>query len=298
MRLVATLVFLAAAGVAAPALAQPGPPAAIAPPAPAAVQWRRYLRANEVQLRDVAAIVRVVPENRTDVAIAITPGRTPTPQVRVSGDRLVVDGGLRRQIRSCRGGQNFEVTTARYGRLSGADLTRIEVRVPQHAVVAAGGAVQLRVAPAQSATIRVEGCGDADIERVADEAEISVSGQSDVRLYEAGAATIAVAGAGDVTLGAIHEGLTASLAGAGDLTAAHVDGPTNISVQGAGDVTIRDGRATTLSVVIVGAGDFIHQGSAERLDAVILGGGDVRVHRVDGQVNRRVLGGGDVIIGR
>ncbi len=295
MRLLATLVFLSATILATSATAQPSPS-----PTPAAgSSWVRYSRAHEVQLKDVAAIVQVTPENRTDVAVSIVnPGPLPAPNVRVSGDRLVVDGGLRRQIRSCRGGQDFSVATARQGRIEGAHLTQIQVRVPQHAVVAAGGAVRLRVGPSQSASLRIEGCGDTDIERVADEIELAVSGSADARVYDAGQATIAVAGAGDVTLGAVREGLTASIAGAGDLVAAHVDGPTNISIQGAGDVTIRDGRATTLSVVIVGAGDFTHAGSADRLDAVILGGADVRVHRVDGPVSRRILGGGDVVVGR
>lgn len=270
-----------------------------APAAQAQSGFQRYAGASEVQLRDVAAIVRVTPENRTDVAVSIRAGGFDPPQLRVSGDRLVIDGRLRRQIRSCRvDGQSFEVTTARQGRVSGDQLMVIELRVPQNAVVSAGGAVRLHVAPSQAARIAVSGCGDAEIERVADEAEISVAGAPDVRLQEAGSATVSVAGAGDVMLGVVHDGLTVSIAGAGDFTAARADGPTNIAIQGAGDVTIREGRATTLSIAIAGAGDVVHNGSAETLDAAIFGAGDVRVRRVDGEVRRRVLGGGEVIVGR
>ena len=46
----------------------------------------------------------------------------------------------------------------------------IELRVPQNAIVSATGAVRMNVAPAQSATIGLGGCGDADIVRVEDEA--------------------------------------------------------------------------------------------------------------------------------
>ncbi len=261
----------------------------------------RFQHASEVQLRDIAAIVRVIPENRTDVAVGfVNPGTLPVPEYRVSRRRLIINGRLNRQIRGCRVLENngFEVTTARQGRVTGADLPVIELRVPQNATVAAGGAVRLRVGPAQSAHIRLDGCGDADIERVEDEAELSVSGSQDVRLYEAGEATVTLAGSGDVVLGAVHDGLTISVAGSGDVTAARVDGATSIAVQGSGDVIIRDGRATSLSVVVAGGGDVTHGGSAERLDAVILGGGDVRVRRVDGEINRRVLGGGDVVVGR
>lgn len=293
MRLISTLPFAAlglALGLALPVSAQ----------TPTARTWQRYPAAREVQLRDVAAVVRVMPENRTDVAVLIhNPSVLPAPQLRMRGDRLVVDGGLRRQIRSC-GGEavDFRVTTSHQGRLTRDQLTLIELRVPQSVVFAANGGVQLNVGPSQSAKVALEGCGVADIEQVEDEAELAIAGAPDVRLYGARTAEIAVAGGGDVTVGVVRDGLAVSVAGAGDFVAARVDGPTNIAVQGAGDVTIRDGRATTLSVAIAGAGDVVHNGSAQRLDAVIVGAGDVRVRRVEGEVNRRVLGAGEVVVGR
>ncbi len=274
---------------------------AVEPPAAHARTLTRFRDATEVQLRDVVGVVRVIPENRNDVAIGwINEGATPAPDYRVSRRRLIVDGQMRRQVRSCRvtSGDGFEVDTARLGRLSGAALPVIELRVPQNAVVAVSGAVRMHVAPAQDLDIRLEGCGDADIVRVEDEAEISISGSQDVRLYEAGQASVAIAGSGDVVLGAVHNGLTLSVAGSGDVTAANVDGPTSIAIQGSGDVTIRDGHATSLSIVIAGGGDVSHGGTAENLDAVILGGGDVRVRHVEGEINRRVLGGGEVVVGR
>jgi hypothetical protein len=263
--------------------------------------WARYPRASEVQLRDVAGFVRVTPQDRRDVAVAVTnPGPLPTPEARVVGDRLVIDGKLRRQIRSCRvrGAHGFEVRTRRQGEVADALLPVVELRVPQDAVLSVSGAVRLHMGPAQSARVRLDGCGDADLEQVAGEADIAVSGAPDVRLYDTGSARIAVAGAGDVTLGVVRSGLTVSIAGAGDVIAGRADGPTNIAIQGAGDVVIRDGRATTLSVAVAGAGDVTHNGVAERLDAAILGSGDVRVRRVEGQVTRRIMGAGDVIVGR
>jgi hypothetical protein len=262
-------------------------------------QWARY-DASEVTIRDAAALVRVFPENRSDVALSVVnEGPLPGPEVRVSRGRLVIDGRLNRQIQNCRVRNNdIEVTTRRQGRLRGAQLPVIELRVPQDADIAAGGAVRLHLAPARSANVRLEGCGDADVVRVANAAEISVSGSGDLRLYDAGSAEVRVAGAGDVVVGVVRQGLTVSIAGSGDLIAARADGPTNIALQGAGDVVIRDGRASTLSVAIAGAGDVIHNGTAEQLDAVVLGAGDVRVRRVTGEVSRRVLGGGEVIVGR
>jgi hypothetical protein len=294
----AVVVFLAVSALAGTGAAQTAP-AAPTEPASVAHHWARY-DASEVTLRDVAALVRVRPENRGDVAVSIVnAGQLPAPELRVSRGRLVIDGKLRRQIRSCRvNGNDFEVVTSRQGRLHTAQLPVIELRVPEHAVVSAGGAVRLHLAPAETAEVALSGCGDADIVSVAGAANIAVSGAGDLRLYDAGQAEVRVAGAGDVVLGVVRSGLTVSIAGAGDFTAARADGPTNIALTGAGDVTIRDGRATTLSVMIAGAGDVTHNGSAERLDAVIVGGGDVRVRSVSGEVSRRVLGGGEVVVGR
>lgn len=295
------LAVLAAILGAAPALAQT--PAPTAPEAPASIarSFSRYAAATEVQVRDVAAFIRVRPENRSDVSVAIVnPGPLDDPSVRVSRNRLIIDGGLRGKIRSCRarGGGGFEVDIHRRGRLSGEQLPIIELRVPMRAVVSAGGAVRLHMTSAESARIQLSGCGDADIERVSGEADVSIAGSPDLRLYDVGTATVALAGAGDVTLGVVRNGLTVSIAGAGDFVVARADGDTSIAIQGAGDVLIRDGRAATLSIAIAGSGDVTHNGSAQRLDAVIFGAGDVRVRRVDGEVSRRVLGGGDVIVGR
>jgi hypothetical protein len=310
MRLVETCCAAAIAALllATPSWAQTTPQTPRAAPAPAfaptaqrARSLTRFNNATEIQLRDIAGFVRVIPENRNDVAIGyVNTGALPAPDYRMSRRRLIVDGNLRRQIRNCRviGGDGFEVQTTRNGVLTGAALPVIEVRVPQNANVSVSGAVRLHMAPAQVANVRLDACGDADIVRVEDEAEIAISGSQDVRLYEAGTATVSIAGSGDVTLGAVHDGLTVSVAGSGDVTAARVDGPTSIAIQGSGDVAIRDGHATSLNVVIAGGGDVAHGGTAESLDAVILGGGDVRVRHVEGEINRRVLGGGEVVVGR
>lgn len=263
--------------------------------------WSHYAGVTEVQLRDVAAYVRVRPEDRSDVLVSITnTGPLPAPQFRTSRSRLTIDGQLRRQIRDCDvdGRAGFSVDVARRGRVENSRLPVIELRVPRNVDLAVSGATRLSVGPSRTLSLRLDGCGDADIERVDGEAEVAIAGRPDVRLYDAGETTIAMSGQGDVVLGLARGGLTLSIAGQGDFTAARVDGPTNIAVQGPGDVTIRDGRATTLSVALAGAGDVTHGGSAERLDAVVLGSGDVRVRRVDGPVSRRVLGGGEVVVGR
>lgn len=263
----------------------------------AADDWARYPVASEVQLRGVAAVVRVTPQARPDVAMAVTnPGPLPDPELRRAGNRLIIDG-RQRHAGGCRGNQHdFSVSVPGHGRLNASQLPVIELRVPREVVLSIAGAVQVRMGAAQSANVTISGCGDAELESVVGEADLTVAGASAVRLYQAGSARVVIAGAGGVELGAVLEGLTASIAGAGDLAAARVDGPTSLAIQGAGDVNIRDGRASVLTVVIAGAGDVVHNGEAERLDVTIVGAGDVRVRRVEGEIKRRVLGGGDVIV--
>ncbi len=125
MRLIETCcaAALMALLLATPADAQTSPPQA--PNPERARTLTRFSAATEVQLRDVAAIVRVIPENRTDVAIGyVNTGATPAPEYRVSRHRLIVDGKLRRQIRSCRvvGADGFEVQATGQERLE-ADLS-------------------------------------------------------------------------------------------------------------------------------------------------------------------------------
>lgn len=302
MRLIAR-VLVAAALFVGPASAQTPPPAPASPPGPllTAQSFARYQRATEVEVRNVAGFVRVRPENRNDVSIAlINSGPLPGPSVRTSGNKLIIDGGMRNQIAGCaiQGATGFEVRTRRNGRVGTEHLQTIELRVPQNVVLSVGGAARLRVGRSERLTVRIDGCGDADIQRVDGPATLAVAGSPDVRLYEAAELEASLASAGDIVVGLIHNGLTVSIAGSGDFVAARADGPMNIAIQGSGDVLIREGRATALSVAIAGSGDVTHNGSAERLDAAIFGSGDVHVRRVDGEVNRRVIGGGEVTIGR
>lgn len=295
---------------AAPGYAQtpPAPPAPVAPPspqyaapAPAApnLTFRRY-NATELQIRDVAAFVRIHPESRADISVAIiNPSALPAPQIRTARNKLIIDGQLRRRIRGCRTGAQgrFDVNVSGAGWLRTEQIQIIEVRVPERADISVGGATRVNMGRAESADVALSGCGDADLEGVTGEIDLAVAGSTDVRLYDAGTASVSLAGDGDATLGVVRNGLTVSIAGSGDLIASRADGPTNIAVQGSGDVTIRDGRASVLSAAIAGSGDVIHNGVADRLDAAILGSGDVRVRRVTGQVTRRVLGGGDIVVG-
>lgn len=264
------------------------------------LNWRRYPNASAVRLRDVAALVLVTPELRADVAVAITHGGAlPAPALRSTGRRLQIDGRLRRRIGACRvlqgGGFEAQVNGSWLG---SEHLPTIHLRVPRDAVIAARGAAQMRMGRADSVDLRLDGCGDADLEGVEGNANVYVAGdRPSVRLYDADRASVRIAGDGAIVLGVVRRSLAVSIAGEGSVVAAHADGPTTIAIQGDGDVTVREGRAAPLSVVILGDGNVMHGGAAARLDVSIFGEGDVRVREVTGAVTRRVIGDGNVVVG-
>lgn len=296
----AGVLALVCAGTAAAQPSHPAPAPHAVPATHAQHAWRVYA-VDSVQLRDLAAIVRIVPEARRDILARVAnTGPLPAPTFRTSHGRLVVDGGVRRGrrgIADCDPGTPFSVELDGRGDVEGAALPRIELRVPEDVVLSSEGAVQITVAPAKSLRLNLVGCGEVDVERVRDSADVSVAGGDvAVRIYEAGSAALRVAGGGDVMLGAIRDGLDISVAGSGDVVVTRADGPTNIAIQGSGDVLIRSGRATNLTVAIAGSGDVMHQGSAERLSAAVIGSGDVHVRRVSGSISRRILGSGEVVV--
>ena len=67
----------------------------------AAVSIAAPAGAEGVAVRDAVARVQVIPEDRGDVSVTVTPGRKPLPTVRIyrEGDRTVVDGGLAHRIK-------------------------------------------------------------------------------------------------------------------------------------------------------------------------------------------------------
>lgn len=294
-----SILMAAVLACAATALAEE-PAAAPFPPLPQGVDWMRYDRASEVQLRDIAAVVYVVPESRPDVAVAVVHrGGVPGIELSTHGRRLLVDGRLEHDIEACRvePGGAFQVRLGS-GWRSAETLPAIYLRVPLEAVISASGATRLEMRRGQSLRLALKGCGDADIEGVDGAADISLAGdRPSVRLYDSGAASIRVAGDGDILLGVVRESLAVSIAGSGDFVAAHVDGPTTVAIAGDGQAVIREGRAQPMSVTIMGEGSVVHNGEADRLDVAIFGEGDVRVRQVTGPVNRRVFGDGEIVIG-
>lgn len=289
---IASAIIIAAAAMAAPALANPGP---------------------EVEIDNAVARVAVVVEDRTDIAVEIEQGTSGLPALRVTRDgaNVRIDGGLRRRglfggssIRNCRsgpeGGQpgaGASVEVRNLGRVNLSDAPLIVVRTPRAVDVDASGAVFGSVGRgASSIELENGGCGVWHIANTEGPVSLSIHGSGDMRAGTSTALDASVAGSGSVTAGATRR-LDVSVAGSGDVIIARVDGPADISIAGSGDVVVRAGTSPDLSISIAGSGDVEFGGVAGDVDVSIAGAGDVAVARATGSVSRSIVGAGDIRIG-
>lgn len=263
---------------------------------------------HELQVKDAAARLIVIPEARGDVVVNVQPGRgLPAPKVRVEGDRLVVDGGATggRHIfgihidnLNCRGrGHVREVNIPGHGWTPVENLPLITARVPLDARVGAGAAVFGEVGPSNSLKLSAAGCGDWKVADVKGALELSDAGSGDVQAGSVGYAHISLAGSGDVRLGQAG-GLETAISGSGDVHAATINGPIKASINGSGDVTVDGGQAPKVAVNIAGSGNVKFGGVAGDVAVGVAGSGDVTIAKATGQVSKHVAGSGDVNVGR
>ncbi len=256
-------------------------------------------QAATIEVKDAVARITVVPEDRKDVRVEVVAPNAKLPVgIRVVGDRTVLDGGLNRKIRNCRGsGERAMVDVRDVGVVSFAEMPQVVIHTPRDVRIDAGGAIFGAIGRSGSLELGNSGCGDWTVANVDGEAKISQAGSGDTRMGSSGGLKIRVAGSGDVASGDVRGGLDVSIAGSGSAHVKSVDGPLNVSVAGSGDVEINGGRASAMKVSIAGSGDVDFAGPVDSLAARIAGSGDVRVAAVRGQVSKTVMGSGSVRIG-
>lgn len=264
---------------------------------------------HDLQIKDAAVRLVVIPEARGDVAVNVQPGRgIAAPRVRIEGDRLVVEGvgaGERHFFGmhfgggfNCRGrrDQARQVELPARGWTAVADLPLVTAHVPLDARVSAGQAVFGEIGAANSLHLTAAGCGDLKVADVKGGLDISESGSGDIHAGSAGFTRVSVAGSGDVFLNQVSGGLEISIAGSGDVRAREVNGPLKASINGSGDVAVEGGQSPRVAVNIAGSGDLKFGGVAGDVAANIAGSGDVTVARATGQISKRVAGSGEVRI--
>lgn len=255
--------------------------------------------AASVEIKDAVARVTIVPEDRRDIKVEVMAPKARLPlKVRTLGERTIVDGGLDRKIRSCRGvGPHAAVEVRGVGQVFYADMPQLVVHMPRDVQVDAGGAVYGAVGRSASVNLGNSGCGDWTIANVEGEAKISQAGSGDTRMGSTGALKVRVAGSGNVASADVRGGLDVSIAGSGSASVKSIAGPLEVSIAGSGDVVIGGGQATTMKVSVAGSGDVDFRGSADSLRARVAGSGDIHAKAVKGEVSRSILGSGTIRVG-
>ena len=118
--------------------------------------------AASVEIRDAAARVTVVPQDRSDIKVEIVKAHPQLPlTVSVSGDRTLVDGDLHRRIQDCDDmDHRANVKVRGVGRVKYDDLPQVVIYTPRDVDVTAGGAVQGAIGRSESprtAQLRLRG---------------------------------------------------------------------------------------------------------------------------------------------
>jgi hypothetical protein len=234
-------------------------------------------RATSVDVRNAAALLIVIPEDRADVEATVAAGsRLPAPSMRLEGNHLVIDGGLR--VQGCGGwfqsGPRSSVRVAGYGLVTPDHLQRITVHVPRTLNLSVGGGVHSTIGASQGGRVALNGCGHTEM--------------SDA----AGALDLVLNGSGDVRVGAVGAALQAALNGSGNINVARSGADSSLSLNGSGDVGVGD-VAGGLDVRLVGSGD-IRAGTTAGARLMLDGSGDIEVADVRGPLTARLAGSGGI----
>jgi hypothetical protein len=270
-----------------------------------ALGWAGLATAQSIEFRNVSARVVIIPEQRSDVEVIILK-TNPSLPLRVEkgfANRTIVNGGdwfglFWGAHADCNLGEGApETVVPHVGRVTYDDLPQITVRVPEDAVVDAGGAIYGSVGRSHSLHLRIAGCGEWTVANVVGGLDVAAAGSGRLRTGSAGRMNLTIAGASDATTTQVQDGLEVSIAGAGDVHVGQASGPVEVSMAGGGSVRIDGGRATNLGVNIMGSGDVDYGGVADRLDANIAGSGDIHAAKVLGAVSRSIAGSGSVEVG-
>lgn len=256
-------------------------------------------QAATVEIRDAAARVTVVPQDRPDIKVEVVRAHPNLPlKITVSGDRTIVDGDLRRRIRDCDDmDDHANVRVRDVGRVRYEDLPQLVIYTPRNVDLEAGGAVQGAIGRSASLKLHNSGCAAWTIADVAGPAEIHQSGAGNVRMGASESLDVHLSGAARIHATRVRQGLDARLSGAGGVDVDQVIGAVDARVSGVGQVRVGDGQASLVRASVSGIGQVNFGGAARDLDASISGLGSIRVKEVTGSVSKSVSGGGSIHIG-
>jgi hypothetical protein len=250
--------------------------------------------ADTVAIRDVAAVVTVVAEDRADVAVTISGGAGLNPvRASLSGDAVAIDGGYRR-ARSCHNGSDgFGVEIG--GRtVPGSELPQITIKTPRDVKLSLAGAVSTTISDADEVDVSLVTCGDTRIGNVSGDLEAKLAGSGDLIVAAVtGRSVVSIAGSGGASLAKAGD-VEASVAGSGSSRIDDMTGDLKAAIAGSGDLRVAAGRVGEAELSVAGSGDIRIEAPIDVLDAEVVGSGQVKVGAVRQVRGQSVLGSGEI----
>lgn len=217
--------------------------------------------ARGAQIENAAATLTVIAEDRSDIDVSVTAGaRVAAPSVRVEGDHVLIDGGLRNRLRGCGTMAGVrQVRIANVGNVPESELPHIVIHTPRNLRLAVGGAVFADIGASDGGDLALNGCGDASV-------------------------------------GAANGDLNLALNGSGDAHTGRVQGRLNAVLNGSGSLRV-DGAGATGNLVLNGSGDVVVGDVGGQVNALVNGSGSMRVGDAGHDATVRLSGSGDIDVG-
>lgn len=239
--------------------------------------------ATGVDITNTAALIHIIPENRSDIAVDIGPtGRLPAITANLVNNRLVIDGGLGNRIHGC---NNIVIFSSHHetvniwgiGHVVVQSLPTITLHVPRQLDLNANGAIFGDAGASDGGRVGFGGCGRLAMGPVSAALDLKQTGSGDVDVATVqGALRAQLNGSGDLRVIGASAGANLELIGSGDMTIGAISGPLVAHLDGSGDVTVPDGASN---------GDLDLRGS-----------GDMRVGVVNGPLRAHLDGSGDLVV--
>lgn len=250
----------------------------------------------ELRIRNIAAVVTITPEDRTDFSVEIdnNAGQLPMPTVTTENGRVLIDGQLRGRVRGC--GEDLSANVRGYGdgEFASNEMPRITIRAPRALHLDRSGAGSTEIGATQSLELEVSGCSLTTAGDVAGDLNMDIAGSGNVNTGAAQSLDADIAGSADVVTGAIANGATIDIAGSGSVTMASLTGELNSDGAGSGSVTVQGGAITVASIDLAGSGDVTIAAAVQDLDVSIVGSGGVDVSAAVGNIDAEIAGSGSI----
>lgn len=240
--------------------------------------------ASTVRLEHAAAIVTVIPEDRSNVDVVVSPGaRVPAPTVRLTGDGVVINGGLRNRVRGCMSTLGrTQVRISGIGNVARDELPRITIRAPRALDISIGNAGVTTIGPSAGGSATFNGCGDATMAATSGALDVDLNGSGDVEVARVGGVlAAALNGSGSLRIERADAEAALRLNGSGDLDVGSVAGRLDARVTGSGSLEVASAGGDT-RLALTGSGDVDAGAVTGSLDAQLQGSGSIDVASVAG----------------